>query len=72
MRFSIKSTPLNPIHCAAAAVLSLMIALPVSAATSATEAAPVATQSVPALTPQQSLCTVLPVRIAPVLLRPCC
>ena len=55
MRLSIKSTPLNPIHCAAAAVLSLMIALPVSAATSATEAAPVATQSVPALTPQQLL-----------------
>ncbi|WP_323815142.1 tyrosine-protein phosphatase [Cellvibrio sp. NN19] len=71
MRFSIKSTPLNPIHCAAAAVLSLMIALPVSAAATA-EAAPVAatqtaaqttaqsttqatTQTTTALTPQQLL-----------------
>ena len=51
MRFSRKST-----HCAAAAVLSLMVSLPVFAATTAVEAAPVAaTQAAPALTPQQLL-----------------
>ena len=53
MRFSSK-----PTHCAAAALLSLMIALPAcaaaSAAVSAVEATPVAAaQSTPALTPQQ-------------------
>ncbi len=59
MRFSIKST-----RCAAAAVLSLMIALPASAAATAVEAAPVTAtqaavsstaQATPSLTPQQLL-----------------